>query len=431
MSSQVEYSLQPQPQPVASEYLPSPLTNIPLESKRWLLEYEKNEHNIFKYYLIDNEVTFIRSVDSLPQLEQEYYLQENVKRFLSEFVGKVPYTTIPYSIDQQGFNYGGMKVMDSYQKAADLGGDREKAETYGFKKIEEEMQKSIDSQEKPQSAFWISPPKNWDYGFVFALIPDSKNHVREYILRYDEPRNSLQMSNDLMYMLSDRIYQNTDDYLRHPIFINTNSSDETLDMVMRSIGIDEYKVAESRQFEQHIDDALTPGINMYVDMILRAAQIENNTDLITQAKLLLIQLYRQAEQIQSEITPSSKDIMTYSQVPTYQTTSFDNAGALYSSSNLDSGPLITSGGSCPAIQDEDPNPFAQNTRIFTSSFDHILKLQKGPLESFFKQNETSFACPQCGTLIPSGQGITQCPNKPACGITKDEYAAKINGVRCD
>jgi hypothetical protein len=402
------------------------------EARHWLFEYEKQESNIFKYYSIDNEVTFIRNTKDLPPDQQQFYLQENVKRFLAEFVGKVPYTTIPYSISEGGFDYAGMKVMDSYQKAADLGGEREKAETFGFKEIENEMKSSIKSDEKALSAFWISPPKNWDYGFVFALIPDTQNHVREYILRYDEPRTTLGMSNYLMHMLGDTTYQNTDDFLRHPLFMKKNGADETLTIIMRTIGIDENTISQSRQFEHHIDTILGPGIALYTDAIMQAVQSKEDPELITQAKLLLIQLYRQAEQIKAEIESYSPSVIqTLTPVSAYNATQVDYSGIVANISYLDKGPLVSGGGSCPSLQDTEINPFDQSVHIFTSSFDHLQKLQNGPLESFFKKTEISFPCPLCGTLIPSGQGITQCPNKPACGITKEKYAQMVNGKQCD
>ena len=399
------------------------------EARHWLFEYEKQENNIFKYYSIDNEVAFIRNTKDLPPDQQQFYLQENVKRFLAEFVGKVPYTTIPYSISDGGFDYAGMKVMDSYQKAADLGGEREKAETFGFKKIENEMKSSIKSDEKALSAFWISPPKNWDYGFVFALIPDTQNHVREYILRYDEPRTTLGMSNYLMHMLGDTTYQNTDDFLRHPLFMKKNSTDETLAIIMRTIGIDENTISQSRQFEHHIDTILGPGIALYTDAIMQAVQSKEDPELITQAKLLLIQLCRQAEQIKAEIESYSPSVIqTLTPVPAYNATQVDYSGIVANISYFDKGPLVSGGGSCPSIQDTETNPFDQSSQIFMSSFDYLQKIQKGPLESLFKKVELSFKCPACGNPIPSGKGIEVCPR---CNMSKEKYAQMVNSKRCD
>lgn len=402
------------------------------ESKQWLSEYERQEKNIFNYYSINNEINFIKKTKDLPPDQYHFYLHENVKRFLAEFVGKVPYTTIPYCTSDEGFDYAGMKVLDSYQRAARIGGDREKAEIDGFTKIEQEIKNALQAKTEPSAAFWISPPKNWDYGFVFVFIPDAQSHIREYVLRYDEPRTTLTMSSYLMNMLGDTTYQNTDDFLRHPLFFDKNGASETLDIVMRTIGIDEGKIAKSRQFEQHIDTVLSPGIDVYIKKIMEAAHTEKNGELIIEAKLLLIQLYRQAEQIKAEMELySSGNTQTCTPTPTYQATQVNYAGVILNAVYLDKGPLVSGDGSCPSLQDMNPNPFSQTTPIFTSNFDYLRKLQRGPLESFFKNTETHFACPLCGTLIPSGQGITECPNKPACGITKDQYAAMISGIRCD
>lgn len=404
------------------------LNLVATESQHWLSEYEEQKNNIFKYYSIDNEVKFIRNTKDLPQDQQHYYLQENVKHFFSEFIGKVPYNTVPYSISNSGFDYAGMKVMDSYQKAADMGGERESAEIDGFKKIEKEMVSAMQAHTKLPAAFWISPPKNWDYGFIFALIPDANSKVREYVLSYDESRTSLEMSNYLMYMLNGVTYQNADDFLRHPAFVNRNGSDETLDSIKRSIGIDEKEISRSKQFEQHIDSILGPGIDVYVDTIIQASQNKDNAQLVIQAKLLLIQLYKQAEQIQAEIISSLNTTQTFTPIPTYQATSMDYSGAVMSLLYLDKGPLVLSGGSCPSIQDTETNPFDQSSQIFMSSFDYLQKIQKRPLESLFKKVELSFKCPACGNLIPSGKGIEVCPH---CNISKEKYAQMVNSKRCD
>ena len=411
------------------------LEQISPESKHWLTEYETQEKNIFNYYSIDNEVTFIQNTKDIPPGQQRFYLEENVVRFLAEFVGKVPYTTVPYSLSSEGFDYAGMNVMSSYEKGVHFGGEREKAEINGFEKIVTEMKTALQTQKDIPASFWISPPKNCDYGFVFALVPDANKRIREYVLRYDEPRTSLVTSNYLMNLLGDTTYQNADEFLRHPLFFNRNTADEILDIVMSTIGIDDSKIKQSKQFEHSTKSTLQSGIDMYVDTITQATQTSDNTDLIIRSKLILIQLYKDAQRIQNEIesqtiTTNSADYYeTVTPIPLYHSTQLDYAAVL-ANITLDQGPIVANGGSCPSLQDTE-NPFDQNAQIFSSSFDHLQKLQKGPLESFFKKTETSFACPLCGTPIPSGQGITECPNKPACGITKEQYAKMVNTKKCD
>lgn len=413
-----------------------PLEQVSPESKRWLVEYETQEKNIFNYYSIDNEVKFIQTTKDLPPDQQRFYLEENVVRFLAEFVGKVPYTTVPYSLSSEGFDYAGMNVMDSYKKAAHLGGEREKAETDGFEKIVTEMKTALQTQKDIPASFWISPPKNCDYGFVFALVPDTNKRIREYVLRYDEPHTSLTMSNYLMGLLGDTTYQNADGFLQHPLFFNKNTANETLNIVMSTIGIDDLKIKQSKQFEHSIESTLQSGIDMYIDTITQATKTNDNAELITKSKLLLIQLYKDAQRIQNEIesrtiTTNSIDYFeTTTPTPLYYSTQLDYAAVL-SNMTLDQGPIVANGGSCPSLQDTDTSPFSQRVPAFTSSFEHLQKLQRGPLESLFKKTETSFACPLCGTPIPSGQGITECPNKPACGITKEQYAKMVNAKKCD
>jgi len=163
-------------------------------------------------------------------------------------------------------------------------------------------------------------------------------------------------------------------------------------------------------------------------MIMQASQNKDNAQLVIQAKLLLIQLYKQAEQIQTEIISSLNTTQTFTPVPTYQATPMDYSRAVLSLLYFDKGPLVSSGGSCPSIQDSETNPFDQSAQIFMSSFDYLQKLQKGPLESLFKKAEQSFKCPACGNPIPSGKGIEVCPH---CNMSKEKYAQMANTKRCD
>ena len=290
-----------------------PLSFEAIQNKtNWLHDYEKLEGSIFNYYSIHNEIEFLKKIDSLPSEKKQFYLQENIKRFLGEFVGKVPYTTIPYDVDKNGISFAGIYVMDSYRKAAENGSLREQAETAGFQNIEATYVQSLKDAEALPIGAWISPPKTADYGFVFVFIPDGNGKIKEYILRYPERLTALEKSKDLYSLLSPAtsVPQDSNEFLTQPLFDRSNQkSPDILQSVMKEVGINERKIQESKLFEQTINSTLGKWIDSYTSLIQSLALYEKNSPFynqgILQAKKILLSIYQKAQEIQFSITEST------------------------------------------------------------------------------------------------------------------------------
>lgn len=398
----------------------------PDERYNWLHDYEQLEGSIFKYYNVQNEVKFLKNAEGLSDEKKHYYLQENVKRFLGEFVWKIPYTSIPYEIDKNGISYAGMHVMDSYNKAADMGGERERAETNGFQNIEDTYIKTLIEGEKLPPGAWISPPKIADYGFVFVFIPDAQGHIKEYILRYPEKLDKLETSEKIFKTLSpgSEIPKTTDSYLTQPLFDVTNQKPQKiLDSVMKEMKIDEKEILESHRFERVIESALSEWIKSYSDLVMSLASYENDSPLhrygVLEAKKRLLAIYQKAEEIKNGIhTDTIKPIM-----PTYDNPlpvdDLRSYAALlqHQSSDLPT----TSGGSCPAVQSND-SPLTSSVS-FLDSFQILKALtNKQTPESIFTNNKDrydDYECPKCGGAIKGeliGKPETWTPECPHCHV---------------
>lgn len=399
----------------------------------WLSDYEKQKNSIFTYYSIPNEIEFLRKTEGLSHERKKYYIEENVKRFLGEFVGKVPYTTIPYEIDEKGFSYADMHVMDSYNNASALGEERERAENDGFAQIEAEMIQSLRSPlELQTTAFWISPPKIADYGFVFVMKPEGNGKVKEYILRYPEKQTDLSLSAQLFQAMSQdgTAPPNTNAFLRSPLFGKRGRAfDQDMSQIMRIVGISDGEIIQSQWFERAVEQNLGTWIAQFADSVIDASRSSNHLaeETIIQCKLLLLSIYQQAKEL---VSGDSHQTTAHTQEPDTQ-----NAGSHFSWEKLagyaaifahNSNLPTAEEGSCPAFENP-ANPF-ETSLPRMDNLSAITTFAKGtPLEKAF-QNAESFACPKCGNAIPSGKGIETCPS---CGMTKKKYAELVNGPVCD
>lgn len=405
--------------------------NIPLRQEidtSWLARYESRPDSIFKYYSIDNEATFLKKRKEIPIEDKVYYLEENVKRFIGEFVGKVPYTTIPYTLKPDGFDYGGIHVMDTYRKAAELGKDREKAETDGFGKIENEFLKHYGGA--TPTAVWISPPKIADYGFVFLLTPQENGRVKEYVLRYEEKKGEIKRSQEISNHIDPHAFFNfksTDEFLNNPAFIYSSFPQDTLQGLLKTVGVSQAKINQSLRFEQEIDKRLSSWIKAYSAIMINLSETPDNTmaylDQTQQAKAILLSIYSHAQRIRDEI-----NTQPYGSHDFIQPLSLEYMGRAFVHAQQNS-PFVQGGGSCPAVESHNSTFPGDTQQSFLSNTDLINALNKNtPLEAKATDNKSSsFPCPKCHRPIPSGEGRTQCPH---CNLTKEQYAKEV-GQTCD
>lgn len=398
------------------------------EPDNWLKDYKKTPGSIFKYYSVKNEFDFLKSAAEMTPEKQEFYIQENVVRYLGEFVGKIPYTTIRYDMDAQGFTYAGMHMMDSYRKAAEMTRrSREYAEVVGFQLIEDAFGNKAGEPNPPTTAKWISPPKDWDYGFEFIFKKGKDGKIVEYILRYPEKRGELIKSNELLHLERPNAQKllRADDFLLDPLFnADQQKTNNDLDAVLKAIGIDEQKIAQSHYFEQQIEKVLGSWISEYAKRIVGLSKkAKSDVDYewsIEQAEILLLSIYQQAQEIMS-LYPfhNSSPVIAHA---------FEHSDNVFSQELLGLHALQLKqqknlpqslGGSCPAI--EDVQSLDPATR-FVSNHDIVTALKNGKkLEEILNgdSNEKKLlkcTCPGCKHVVVAviENGTITCPRK-ACG----------------
>jgi hypothetical protein len=402
------------------------------EPVNWINEYEQKENSIFKFYNVDNEVKFIKSVEQkISSSQLKTYLEENIYKFIDEFVGKIPYTSIPYQVDSNGISYAGMQVMDSYKKAAMLGGERERDETQGFQTLAETYTEKAAQGEQLPTSVWISPPKDAKYGFAFVFIPGKNGFVNEYIVRYPESLTSLETSNRLYTDLVKNAPtpQSTSKYLRTPIFDLTGSNaNSLLDTVLRSLKVDENAINQSIQFKEVTRNTLHNWVSTYTDLIQSLTLYEEGSKFyqvgIMEAKKLLLAIYQKAQEIKTSLDISSFTPQFEEHISSDPTLSRSDLYTYALGMQQQTSLPTAEEGSCPAFQDTTEDPFGRPI-LFMDSLSILTNLNNGlPVKKVVEKD--TFTCPKCGYEIPAGKGINKCPN---CQITSQQYAEET-GVKC-
>ncbi len=237
---------------------------------------EDSEDSIFHKYSLQYEIDFLRKVTELPKEERQFYIKENIFRFLGEFVGKVPYTKISYFLKDGEMQYGNMGVSSSYQKAVDIAGvgSREYYENEGYKKIRD----GLNSPDK-DIAYWLSPPKIADYSFGMVWLKnyDAKlklHRIDEYLLRYPEAMGQTKRSQEILAGIDPSLqYKTTQDFLNNPILAKTTNADQDLSAMLNLVGINNQDVAASRMFMSSLERDLPGAARQYGILAIRLSEM--------------------------------------------------------------------------------------------------------------------------------------------------------------
>lgn len=242
---------------------------------------EAVKNSIFDYYSVENEVNFVKNNPDISDKDKKFYLQENVLRFLGEFVGKVPYAKISYFQKDQDLYFPGMQksAKETYwDTALKMGADsREYAEAIGFSKINQAF------AEGANFSYWVSPPSNMegfgDYGFVFAFVKEGEK-IDEYILRYDEKKGDLKESKQI---LGDDKYCQENDFLRNPYsFVLKDPHIEGLSKLMRDkLKIDDQLILQSERFDKLIDQNVRSWLEEYSQLVIKGDNLDKSKQLIS------------------------------------------------------------------------------------------------------------------------------------------------------
>ncbi|HLB61091.1 MAG TPA: hypothetical protein VJL83_05805 [Patescibacteria group bacterium] len=257
---------------------------------------EKREHSeelttLLRNYT-KNEVDFLRRYSHIPIEQQEYYVKENMLGFLGEFVGEIPYKRITYLLQEDGAYYAGIRVRDSYERAAEIAGGigtRTWYETEGFKRAEDELILPRQEDDHIIAATILSPPKIADYGFAFHFEKGGHNSELEsdvlytYILEYPERNGSLRNTHMLARQLATReetetAYQKSEDYLTTPFLYDENYDGNPLASLLHTLDIDDRKIADSQRFQQEILDQLHTWMRDYFQGVYHAANVTDSPE---------------------------------------------------------------------------------------------------------------------------------------------------------
>lgn len=385
----------------------SPLINTASENPAFEINNPNSEEeSIFNYYSIKNEVDFINN-KRLDENQKEYYLRENILRFLGEFAGKVPYTKITYVLRTDGLYYGDIKMSDVYKQTAQEAGDnsREMSEGIGFEKVEESFLRPFDDTNKPaNTACWLSPPKTSDYGFVFYFVKDGEYDQRlkgygisEYILRYQEKKGEIKNSNAISYAISDDadyFYRKTDDdFLKNPFRSSSYDKNQDTKKLFQAVGINDEEMEKSTLFEKIAEDQLSVWIDEYIKNIFAMSQMSPDSMEFQEgedfAHYLITAIYNRAKEIK-HITEEPENYFPASR----QADSLvDNELLAYYAKQKPA--TVQGGGSCPTVKKQDNG--------FLSSFDVYSLIDKGlPPEKSLTDEKThhdDYACPGCGKSL--------------------------------
>ena len=353
--------------------------------------------DIFKYYSVPNEIAFLDRVrqGDVGLQDSDIYVQENVERFLGEFAGQVPYTRISYLQKDGLLKYAGMDLTESYRSTS-KNSDRELDECIGYEKIQAGFGNGA------HTAVWISPPKIADYGFVFFFQRDPQNpeHVREFILRYNERKGDLATSQKILDRIDPLQSFSTDrDYLQRPhIFFEQDGNHPTLQTIMAGVGISSKQIESSKQFEERVRAELGGWTNQYSQAVSHG-----DVDL---AKLVLRSIYNRACEIKKEIDGGAGTYAPPRALPI--------DGTLLHFYAKQERPV--SQGSCPVSQTNFEDPFSP-----TSIMDQLVA--GNTLNNVVTETQ-HFTCPNCNHKADGPVG-DQCPS---CSITRAQWAEKGNKV---
>ncbi len=240
------------------------------------------EQSIFNFYSVANEVSFDRdlSVHGLSQSERDFYKRENLYRFLGEFAGHVPYTTISYVLKDDGLYYGDINTSSVYEATAQMtdSGSREWAEYEGH----QNTLSLLAQHNEPIVAF--SPPKIADYSFAFVWTKGEYDEalggtpVTMQAVRYDEPMESVAATANAARQLVPGanldIFPNANSYIANPFVVDSSVG---IKDIMRAVGVDSSGVDKSRLFEERVRHELAPYANAWTQAVEEAASTEPGT----------------------------------------------------------------------------------------------------------------------------------------------------------
>lgn len=324
---------------------------------------------ITDFYNVENDVSFLlKYTRNSPQEVKEHYLKENIYGLLAEFAGKVPYRKISYLLGDGGLTYGEIKMTEMLKHTTDIGGEREKQENIGQSWIYQEFEEShlrasVEGGQPLQHAALLSPPKKWQYGFLFYYATEfdqelGREVVRMHAIKYDEKQDEIYNSQKILNKLNPQLfYKNTQEFLETPVFDLVKTPN--LNAVLMAAGVSSQDVAYSHWFEEAVkqDAVISYGVNNYLRLALELSENTDSLDAHLRQKVLqvmeltIVGIYNRAKEIRENYSANLNG--TSPSIKNEQLSGpqlYENAYAAYGQilAGYSSQPaVVVGGGSCP------------------------------------------------------------------------------------
>jgi len=259
---------------------------------------ELSPPTIFTYFKPEAEVSFLNKIKD--REARSFYAQESLLKTLAEFAGKIPFDQIDFYFDGQNLHHPRFgRLADAFSE----NNPREKADLAGLEKIE------ADFKEGANISFWVSPPTPNDsrygnYGFLWVMVRDNHNLVREHIFRFDEQgeggnnfanfARSTNIFTKILTQMAPYLAVGADpsgiinlhdekDFLRTPLSFQVDDPKKVLSQTIFNLfGKDIKKLDEERQtfYDQLLTDPLIgPWLDEYLNYVDWLANSDNKKEL--------------------------------------------------------------------------------------------------------------------------------------------------------
>lgn len=365
------------------------------------------EQSIFNFFSIENTVKFHRDMTraGLPQEERRFYESENLFRFLGEFAGKVPYTTISYLLKDNGLYFGDINTSDVYEKTAQMtaSGSIEWAEYEGHQNILHLL------HNQNNNVVEFSPTRDGaNYGFAFVWEKGAYNDalggtpVTMQAVRYDESMESVdttaQAVRRLMPDTNVDILPNANSYIANPFVLDDSIQTED---IMHAVDLDTSDIQKSRLYE----DAIRRELGMYAGEWIAAVEevaaiapgTVEHTRHMSRLETMLEGIFNMATDIQDRIEGGDWDERI---LPTIAPNTHEREAVhmMLIQSARQKQATVTGGGSCPVTTDNSSG--GVYGALLRSPIEALM--HKGVLNTTENSstNHSSYACPECGHEYP-------------------------------
>lgn len=364
--------------------------------------------SIFKYFDVSNEVLFVRNLIDfgLPKAERDFYVRENAYRFLGEFVGKIPYTTVSYVLKDDGLYYGDINTTDVYEATAQMTseGSREWAEYAGH----ENTFRLLHEEDSPIIAF--SPPKIADYSFAFVWTKGEFDEelggtpIEMRAIRYKEPMESIEATaraaQELIPDIHTDHFPDANSYIASPFVL---SEDLRIQDVARILGVDSPDVERSQLFEEAVRVEMEGLVEHWIDEVEVAALIEKETveyqKTMSRLETILAGIFNAAGEIREKLEAEGADYeMGVHSDFIDRGVSDEVRFAYFARLAGQKEATVVGGGSCPVTNDESSDGLRRELRLNRTIEDILHRGINATEDSASHYN--NYACPHCRETIP-------------------------------